>query len=389
MPKIVRFPLLGGKRGRSIALLIAALLAAGPVVADDYADGIAAFASGDYRGATTYLQKAADNGSAQAFMQLGLISDLGLVVNRDPAKAFGYYLAAAQMGLPDAAFNVGVMLDAGTDVRRDLVAAGVWYARSALAGNKRAALNLGLLYQDGSGVLVNDDLAAYWFGKAADALPAAKAALKRLKGSQSGTIVPPVPLAAEVLQKSENLLADLVWTAKPGTEGSMFAVQVFSAGRPGSQDATVWTQETFASALQISVGEGGLIWRVARIDPVLGQYQASPWQHQLGAEGAIDPIGLVSFVVNAGDQRAEAVARNLARGLQNSGLAVAVSTAVQPIATSAILYRYLDDAEVADQLAGLLPGFAPGTVRQLADLPTGPGEIVVNLVMQPTLTFSP
>lgn len=382
MRKIARFPSLGGKRHRLATSFLVALIVAAPAMADDFSDGTAAFAAGDYLSAASYWQSAADGGSAEAKLQLGLLSDIGEGMPRDPAAAFGYYLAAAQMGLADAAFNVAVMLDAGTDVSRDRVAASVWYARAALAGNKRAALNLGLMYQDGSGVLANDNLAAYWFGSAADTLPAANAALQKLKRNRAGAIVPPVPLAASFLQTKGDARADLVWTSPPGPEGSMFAVQFMTGSASGG---TVTTHETLASALQISA-VGGVVWRVARIDPANGLYQASAWQHQIDSSGALGPVGLVSFVVNADDDRAQAMVRTLANGLRASGLAVSVSTALQPMESSAIRYRYLDDADLANDLAGLLPGFTSNTVTRMSDAKSGPGEVIVDLVLQPVVS---
>ena len=381
MTKIGRFPLPGAERSWIAGCLVAALIAA-PVIADDYTDGAAAFTAGDYRAAATAWRKAADGGSAEAKLQLGLLSDLGQGMPRDPTAAFGYYLAAAQLGLADAAFNVAVMLDAGTDVSRDRVAASVWYARAALAGNKRAALNLGLMYQEGSGVLPNDDLAAYWFGTASNTVPAAKVALQRLKHRWVKQIVPPVPLSAGLVQIKGAALADLVWTASPGPQGSLFAVQILSGD---ASNPTVTTQETVASAVQITVA-GGAMWRVARIEPAKGEYQASAWQHQIDESGALGPQGLVSFVVNAKDNRAAALAHTMVEGLRTSGLAASVSTAPEPMEASAIRYRYLDDGDLANDLAGLLPGFSPASVARVADATSGPGEVVVDLVLQPPIS---
>ena len=117
--------------------------------------GAEAFARSDFAAAAELWRKEAAAGSAQAKFGLGLISDLGLGVPRDAAKALRWYLEAAEDGLSNAQFNVAVMLDAGTGVPRDVRAAAVWYGRAAANGHHRAQYNLGLLYEAGDGVPQN------------------------------------------------------------------------------------------------------------------------------------------------------------------------------------------------------------------------------------------
>ena len=126
-----------------------ALQATGQAAAET---GAEAFATRDFTAAAELWRKEAAAGSARAKFGLGLLSDLGLGVPRDAAKALRWYLEAADEGVSDAQFNVAVMLDAGTGVPRDVGAAAVWYGRAAANGHHRAQYNLGLLYEAGEAV---------------------------------------------------------------------------------------------------------------------------------------------------------------------------------------------------------------------------------------------
>ena len=383
MPKIARFPSPGARFWRT-AVLLAVCMAGSVAAADDYSDGQLAFQARDYAAAAHFWRKAAQAGSGDAKLQLGLMADLGLGRARDPVQAYGLYLEAAKLGVAEAAFNVGVMLDAGTGVAQDSRTASIWYARAAIGGSKRAAFNLGLLYRDGIGLPVNTDLAAYWL-RAADSLPAASDVLKRLKPESPGALTAPTPLSADAVQVAGQPTADLVWTAGTGPQTARFIVQMVS---DSGAVPPVSALETAASAVSVPVPEGGILWRVARVDPGTGQYQASPWQHQLSAD-APDPKGIVSLVVNPGDGRATALAGQLAAALLPSGLIVTLSTASTPQAASGIWYRYGGDASLAHDLAGFLPGFSAGAVLLAPDLQAQPGEVVVALVMTPLTLASP
>lgn len=384
MPIIGRFRSPGAKACRAAALVLGLGLAAGlapsATQADAFADGQLAFAARDYPAAAALWQKAAKGGSAEATLQLGLMTDLGLGMARNPARAFGYYVEAARQGVPEAALNAGVMLDTGTGVAADSTGASVWYARAALGGSKRAAFNLGLMYRDGSGVPVNADLAAYWLGQAADGLPAAAAALRKLNLAVGGKLAAPLPLSAEVVTVAGKSEADLVWTSAPGPQHSGFVVQMI-----GDSAAVIglWAQATDASAVRVAVPAQGALWRIVRVDPAADQYLASPWQHQIAAKGTADPRGVVAIEVNPTDARAAAVAGQFAQTLRASGLMVSVSADSGPIAASAIRYRYRNDASLAGDLAGFLPGFTANAVALTQDLAVAPGEVVVQLVLAP------
>jgi len=356
--------------------------------ADDLAEGSLAFAAQDYETAALFWQKAADNGSAEASLQLGHLAERGLGMKKDLALAFDYFLVAAQSGLPEAAVNVGVMLDAGTGVKRDSTAASVWYARAAVAGNDRGAFLLGIMYQDGTGVPVNDDLASFWLERALNVPHPEKEAGEPSQNRSDPAITAAMPLAAAVRLVADEPIADLIWTAPPGPETSFFAVQVVAGDGQGDTSASLMTEETNASALQVRIPPGGALWRVVRVDPVSAEYRASPWQHQLSGESR-NPTGLVTIAVNQGDDAALEMAQNLVRAFGTAHLIVTVSATNRPIEVSSIKYRYRQDAALASDLADFLPGFGGDMVSQSENMATGPGEVIVNLAMGLGTTATP
>ena len=209
--------------------VLAAAALALPVAAQQAAEsGAEAFDRSDFAAAAELWRKEAAAGSAEAKFGLGLISDLGLGVPRDAAKAMRWYLEAADDGLSNAQFNVAVMLDAGTGVPRDVGAAAVWYGRAAANGHHRAQYNLGLLYAAGEGVPQNPDLARYWLGRAAEALPAAAERLAKLAPARSDqrTFTAPGILVGAVVTNGSARRAEMVWSAPPGPPGAQFLLEV-------------------------------------------------------------------------------------------------------------------------------------------------------------------
>ncbi len=375
--KIGRFRSPEDSHRLAVAALLITLSLACPARAEQFSDGVAAFAAKEYTTAAILWKQEAGKGSADALLQLGLLYDLGLGMPRDQAVAFDYYLKAAQLGLADAEFNVAVMLEAGTGVDRDTQAAAIWYARSALAGNQRAAFNLGLMYRDGSGVPVNSNLASYWLGRVSASIPAAATALNGLKPADVSEFAAPFPSPALVLPKGSGFAADLVWTAGPDPIGSIFSVQVVGV------DATFVQYETSGSAISVPVSIDGGLWRVATVDPRGPRYFASPWQHPIAATKDREPKGLVKIVVNSTDPRAAELAANLTTFAQSSGLVFSISSTLVPGQASGVQYRFRQDASLAKDVAAFLPGYL-ATVPELSeDLQSGPGEIVVNLVVAP------
>ncbi len=78
------------------------------------------------------------------------------------------WMPLAEQGDANAQLNVGLMYDAGQGVSVDHARAAQWYRKSAENGLAAAQYNLGLLYRDGQGVEQNKQLSSDWLGRAAE-----------------------------------------------------------------------------------------------------------------------------------------------------------------------------------------------------------------------------
>lgn len=81
--------------------------------------------------------------------------------------ALQYWLPLAEQGNANAQLNVGLMYDIGQGVPVDQMRAATWYRQSAESGLAAAQYNLGLLYRDGEGVEQNSQLSNDWLERAA------------------------------------------------------------------------------------------------------------------------------------------------------------------------------------------------------------------------------
>lgn len=96
--------------------------------------------SGAFTEAMAALRPAARAGNAEAEELIGVIYALGLGVERDPVRAFEWYLRAAMKGHPGAQSGVGWYYEVGTGLPApDLVRAYMWYVLSAIGGDPDAA----------------------------------------------------------------------------------------------------------------------------------------------------------------------------------------------------------------------------------------------------------
>ena len=131
-----------------------------------YELGLAFAADGagqDFALAAAWLQKAADQGLADAQNALGVMYDNGTGVPTDPAQALAWYQKAADQGHAAAENNLGLMLEIGRGVSLDYGAALTWYRRSAEQGWPAAQANLGLMYAGAVGVARDFVEADTWF----------------------------------------------------------------------------------------------------------------------------------------------------------------------------------------------------------------------------------
>ncbi|HEU0222075.1 MAG TPA: tetratricopeptide repeat protein [Paracoccaceae bacterium] len=376
---------------RVAGILAAAALAQAWAAALALAEsGAEAFARNDFAAAAELWRQEAAAGSAQAKFGLGLISDLGLGVPRDAAKAMRWYLEAAEDGYGNAQFNVAVMLDAGTGVPRSLPAAAVWYARAAANGHHRAQYNLGLLYAGGEGLPQNADLARYWLGRAGEALPAAREHLGVLAPAKEGQRVfaAPVVLAGALVGAGEARKAELVWSAPPGPPAAQFLLEIVRLPGPGERTGTVvQALATRASAHMVPLSAPGLYaWRVSLVDPAAARYAARPWQHLSGTAGTAAPAlpeGRVTLLVQAEDALAAYLARELAESFAEAGLWVRIEPARDRASVTSVRYAFRDDADLAARVAEFLPVLGAEDALLSPEIAAAPGEIVVRLVGGP------
>ena len=84
-------------------------------------------------------RKAAEQGLADAQMQLGGMYEFGLGVPQDNIEALKWYRKVADQGHPRAQYVVGNAYESGVGVARDPVLAYMWFHLAAAQGDPDAA----------------------------------------------------------------------------------------------------------------------------------------------------------------------------------------------------------------------------------------------------------
>ena len=92
--------------------------------------------------------------------------DKGQGVAQDYSAAMKWCRMAADQGLAEAQINVGRMYFEGMGVAQDYSAAMKWYRMAADRGDANAQYNLGVMYYQGQGVPQNTSEALRWLHKA-------------------------------------------------------------------------------------------------------------------------------------------------------------------------------------------------------------------------------
>ena len=153
------------RRGMGRALLVAlgaSIAGMGPAFAGDppYAvHGEALVAA---------LLEFVEDGSPGAQFLLGSLYDTGQQgVPEDDVEAVKWYRLAAEQGLAEARVNLGVMYDNGEGVPEDDAEAARWYRLAAEQGHSQARLNVGIQYITGEGVAADPVQAYAWLDVAA------------------------------------------------------------------------------------------------------------------------------------------------------------------------------------------------------------------------------
>jgi len=102
----------------------------------------------DYKEAVRWYRKAAEQGHAQAQVNLGTLYSKGLGVGRDYTEAVKWYRKAAEQEHAQAQNNLGVMYSEGQGVMQDFKEAARWYRKAAEQGNNHAREALKRLEQN-------------------------------------------------------------------------------------------------------------------------------------------------------------------------------------------------------------------------------------------------
>ena len=106
----------------------------GPAFAGPKEDADAAYVRGDYQTAIQLLRPLAEQGSANAQYNLGVIYADGLGVPQDNGEAIRWYRLAADQGEARAQHNLGVRYESGEGVGQNYAEAERWYLLAAAQG---------------------------------------------------------------------------------------------------------------------------------------------------------------------------------------------------------------------------------------------------------------
>ena len=116
-------------------------LFSGSVYGDDFDDGVDAYNKQDYKEAVRLFRLSAEQGTAAAQHNLGLMYDNGQGVLQDYKEAVKWYRLSAEQGDLDAQLKLGVSYGMGRGVPKDYALAHMWWNLSGSNGNKEAVEN--------------------------------------------------------------------------------------------------------------------------------------------------------------------------------------------------------------------------------------------------------
>ncbi len=194
----------------------------------------------NYPEAIKQAEKAADQGSTLAMINLGEAYEHGQGVPQSSVDSLNWYRKAADQGNAFAMSVVGEKYMSGEGVAQSDAEAAVWLGKAADSGLPNAMVNLGYLYELGRGVPQSYEKAEDWYRKAAllRIQPAAGSAWAHL-GYLFET-------GHGVQQSDREAAAWYLRAAQSGNGPSMFNLAIhYQTGRGVSQDfgqAAVWYQ---------------------------------------------------------------------------------------------------------------------------------------------------
>ncbi len=147
-------------------IMCLALFAGLPAFAD-FQKGWDAYEKSDYATALREWRPLAEQGSASAQYNLGVIYENGQGVPQNYKQAIKWYLLSAKQGDVGAQFNVGNMYNDGQGVPQDGRQAVKWLTLAAENRHAQAQYNLAVLYYKGDGVPQDYVRVHLWFNLAA------------------------------------------------------------------------------------------------------------------------------------------------------------------------------------------------------------------------------
>ena len=121
-----------------LSVLLLSLLVGNPAFSADFQKGVDAYESGDYATALREWTPLAEQGNADAQVNLGVMYRKGEGVPQNDKTAVKWYTLAAEQGNASAQFNLGVMYDEGEGVPQNDKTAVKWYNLAASQGDKDA-----------------------------------------------------------------------------------------------------------------------------------------------------------------------------------------------------------------------------------------------------------
>ena len=132
-------------------------------MAQDFGEGLEAYATGDYQAALQEWRPLAESGHALAQLFIGKMYRQGKGVVKHDLEAVYWYRKSAVQGNARAQLNLGLMYAKELGVNQDYLEAAVWYLKSANQGHHIAQFNLGQMYNQGRGVPQNYLASHMWF----------------------------------------------------------------------------------------------------------------------------------------------------------------------------------------------------------------------------------
>ena len=139
-----------------------------PVYAATYEDGEAAYEAEDYKKAVSIWETLAEQGDVTSQPKMAKLYKTGSQVKKDKAAVFKLYNQAAEQGSAEAMLELGLIYMSGQiDVKRDQANARELYLKAANQGYAKAQYYYGVTYYRGEGVPTDYVQGYVWMSGAA------------------------------------------------------------------------------------------------------------------------------------------------------------------------------------------------------------------------------